>query len=346
MNDPGSYVGRMRDQIWPQDRGMGIASLTRRGRYMITSGQEYRCKTFGHICLLLGDELVLRGRVVDPNNWPTFGEIVDLTHALRGYAVHAHGGYSQEIYADFAQRKGDAVELMQFARYRGIALEGWYHMLNIGFRLPAVGACDYPYCRALGDSRTYAQVDGELTPETWMRAVKQGRSFQTSGPMLLVNVSGRSPGDTIAISGESTLKVDIEVLAEVGKVQHVDVIANGELAERFDVTPPAEGTQREVISTHLTVSESTWIAVRAWGTGIADLHDGDAHTNPVYIIRDGRGAYRNDSVVWLLERLEEQKQEHATREFKEQPDVLRYFDRSVRILQTIKANGGQSDVDP
>ncbi|MDG1893338.1 MAG: hypothetical protein P8J37_00360 [Fuerstiella sp.] len=49
----------------------------------------------------------------------------------------------------------DGVELLQFGVYRGIGLTHWYHMLNTGFRVPAMGACDYPACRKLGDCKTY-----------------------------------------------------------------------------------------------------------------------------------------------------------------------------------------------
>ena len=61
----------------------------------------------------------------------------------------------QAIYADFVQKNVDAVELLQFGVYRGIELADWYHILNIGYRFPCVGASDYPACRKLGDCQTY-----------------------------------------------------------------------------------------------------------------------------------------------------------------------------------------------
>ena len=54
----------------------------------------------------------------------------------------AHGGYSQEIWADAALGAVDSVELLQFGIYREIKLEGWYNMLNAGYRFPAAAACD------------------------------------------------------------------------------------------------------------------------------------------------------------------------------------------------------------
>ena len=147
MNEPHSYTGDMARQLIPQDRGFGSASVKSRGEYSIVSGQEYRCNTYGHICLLMHRRLVQSEQSIDPNNWPVFGMIGRETRQLGGFSFHAHGGYAREIYADFAKRVTDGVELLQFAEYRGIGLRGWYRMLNIGYRFPALGACDYPYCR-------------------------------------------------------------------------------------------------------------------------------------------------------------------------------------------------------
>ncbi len=91
-----------------------------------------------------------------------------------GYAFHAHGGYSQEIWADLVQGATNGVELLQFGIYRGIGLDGWYHVLNAGFRFPGIGACDYPACRKLGDCRTYCHVDGEPDFDKWLAAAAAG----------------------------------------------------------------------------------------------------------------------------------------------------------------------------
>ena len=85
-----------------------------------------------------------------------------------------------------------AVELLQFGVYRGIELADWYAMLNIGYRLPCVGASDYPACRVLADCRTYVQIardqsrPGAILREfaSGSRERPQGRSFVTTGPLL------------------------------------------------------------------------------------------------------------------------------------------------------------------
>jgi hypothetical protein len=96
---------------------------------------------------------------VDANNWPLYGTFGRETKKLGGFAIHAHGGYAQSIYADFVRKTVDAVVLLQFGVYRGIELADWYHILNIGYRFPCVAGSDYPACRKLGDCLTYGDVE-------------------------------------------------------------------------------------------------------------------------------------------------------------------------------------------
>ena len=111
------------------------------------------------------------GQKVNANNWPLYGTLGRETRQQGGFAIHAHGGYAQAIYADFVQKNIDAVELLQFGVYRGIELADWYHILNIGYRFPCVGASDYPACRKLGDCQTY--VYAGTRPR--LRGLAQGR---------------------------------------------------------------------------------------------------------------------------------------------------------------------------
>ena len=197
-NEPaGPYTGSMETMAAPQLRGSGqslspaIAATT-----WIASGQEYRSTTYGHLNLFWRDDLVLNGQKVDANNWPLYGALGRETRRQGGFAIYAHGGYAQAIYADFVQKNVDAVELLQFGVYRGIELADWYHILNIGYRFPCVGASDYPACRKLGDCRTYVYSTRSETGDlaAWLKGAAEGRSFVTTGPMLLLEVDGERPG--------------------------------------------------------------------------------------------------------------------------------------------------------
>ena len=114
-------------------------------------------------------------------------------------------------------------------------LTDWYHMLNVGYRFPCIGASDYPTCRFLGDCRTYVWADpskhaGKSVavsvdssrpdfPE-WLRGAAEGHSFVTTGPLLLLEVDGRRPGDTISRDGGQPLTVTVTCFASAMRRYH------------------------------------------------------------------------------------------------------------------------------
>ena len=338
MNDPRGYSGTMDRQIWPQTNGFGATSVRRRGRYAIASGQEYRCATYGHICLFMQRRLVLEGTTVDPNNWPVFGRVAQETRELGGYAFHAHGGYSKEIYADFAREATDGVELLQFAVYRGISLQGWYKMLSVGYRFPALGASDYPYCRALGDCRTYAQVDGDPTPQAWAKSAAEGKSFFTTGPMILLEVDGNQPGEVIARSSDGPKQVTatVRVRSEVAPVTTVELIVNGRAVDRLNV--PSDVGQGNWLQLQRTIAldEPTWIAARAYGVDTNGNPNAEAHTNPIYCDLDGAKPYDAADMQWLLERVDERIAANRKRDFPEKEQVVAYFTAAKQRLLAIR----------
>ena len=267
-NDPpGPYAGVMGELVAPQSRGLGKKSICRRGDYHILSGQEYRSTTYGHLNLYMQDGMVLPNQQTNADDWPLYGDLGKALQEIGGYAFYAHGGYAQSIYADFVQGGINGVELLQFSVYRGIGLDDWYHMLNCGYRFPALGASDYPWCRLLGDNKTFVHIDGDPDFAKWLRGAAEGRSFVTSGPMLLLEISdeaGKSaaPGDQISVKGKGPhrMNVRVRVRSEVAPVTNVQVIVNGELVEEM-VTPVEQGTGRWVtLERPLELSESSWIA--------------------------------------------------------------------------------------
>ena len=125
-NDPpGPYKAERATLDCPQLQGLAPARPRRAG-YHVVSGQEYRSSTYGHFNLFYRDDLVIEGQSYNANDWPAYGLVGRETRKKGGFAIHAHGGYAQEIYADAVQGNVDAVELLQFGVYRGIELADWY----------------------------------------------------------------------------------------------------------------------------------------------------------------------------------------------------------------------------
>src|SRR5262245_48875158 len=363
---PGPYTGLMDKLAAPQRRGLGRQSLRHRGGHGILSGQEYRSTTYGHLNLYLRDGLLFPGQNLNANNWPVYGEVGRETLARGGIAIPAHGGYAQEIYADVAQGAVSAVELLQFGVYRGIGLEDWYHILNSGYRFPCVGGSDYPACRTLGDCRTYVEgpPGAHATPlalPDWLRAAAEGRSFVTTGPLILLDVDGERPGAILRKSsvagvsdpGPATQRPATEVTSrvrvrcEVTSVTNVDLIVNGETVGRL-TTSANDGLGKWLeLTKKLSLTESSWIAARAYSTTPGGRPDAEAHTNPVYVYLNGRSPYRESSLDAWVARIDGQIAVHQKRAFAEKARVIDYFQRARDVLLKVRRDGGlAADADP
>ncbi len=345
---PGSYVGTMDKMETPQLRGLGQSSILSRGNCAIVSAQEYRSRTYGHINLFMLDRLVLEGQSLNADNWPPFGHVARMTRENGGIAFYAHGGYAKEIYADVVQGNVDGVELLQFGVYRGIGLIDWYRMLNCGFRIPAKGASDYPACRKLGDCKTYVHMppaaDRPQAPgiDAWLRGMADGRSFFTTGPLLLLEVDGKKPGSIIAKAGVRSHKVTarVRVRSEVAAITDVQLVVNGRILKHLEVADD-EGKGRWLeLHQEIELAESAWIAARAFSLSPLGGPDAEAHTNPVYVYLGGTAPYDLESLDVLLARIDEQIAGHKKRKFPEQAKVLAYFERSRDILLKLRAAGG------
>ncbi|MBC8870776.1 MAG: hypothetical protein H8E44_15240 [Planctomycetes bacterium] len=377
---PGTYVGLMDKMTTPQHGGLGQRSVLARGDYAVVSAQEYRSSTYGHINLFWLDRLVLESQSLDANNWPPFGHVARDARASGGIAFYAHGGYAQEIYADVVQGNVDGVELLQFGVYRGIGLIDWYRMLNCGFRVPANGASDYPACRKLGDCKTYVYVSNAAdvrrgspdpaetadrkvsvvarsgdrpqhkmgdrsqppTMEAWLRGMADGRSFFTTGPMLLLEVDGNKPGALIEkqSDGPHKLTARVRVRSEVAPVTDVQLVVNGRILREMKVPAGQRKGHWLEFEQQVELTESAWIAARAFSLSPLGTPDAEAHTNPVYVYVNGKAPYDRESLEGLIAQIDKQIAVHKKRNFAEKAKILAYFAHSRDILLKIRESGG------
>ncbi len=121
--------------------------------------------------------------------------------------------------------------------------------MNAGYRFPGVGACDYPACRKLADCRTYVHLAGEPNFKHWLAAAAEGRSFMTSGPLVLLEVDGKLPGDTIETADDKprSLQARVRVLSEAAPVTDVQLVVNGQVVAGLEAA--AENGRRNVART-------------------------------------------------------------------------------------------------
>lgn len=173
----------------------------------------------------------------------------------------------------------------------------WYRFLNCGYRLPASAGTDNIGMGVgvwKGYNRVYAKVDGPLTVENFLAALKRGCSFVTNRPLLFATVGGKEPGSEIALTSGGPaqgappmLEVDVHAVSAT-PIFRIDLLHQGRVLKRLDVDPPSGEVRRKE---SVAIPGSGWLAVRCFGRGDnPNLSPAWAlaHTSPFYVIVDGR----------------------------------------------------------
>lgn len=228
--------------------------------------------------------------------------------AQGGLVVMPHAPNPQcERAADIVLDRIHAIEMMTFnphhAQINQYGLADWYRFLNIGHLLPLVGGSDKMSAASLlGGVRTYAHLgDSEFTYESWMSAVKAGNTFVTVGPLVEFTVNGRPAGSRIKLPpGGGTVDVTWEVASLRVPIDQIEVVVGGLVAEQIDTG----GVLSTAGSRSLTVTDSTWIALRVRGSLRGRVGDIAAHTSALQLLVGDRPLFAQPDAIAVLEQIE------------------------------------------
>ena len=159
---------------------------------------------------------------------------------------------------------------------RGFTERGWidygfqtyYALLNCGFRLrPTAGTASGVHPVPLGFGRVYVHLPEGFTYDRWMPGLQQGRSFVTTGPMLVVEVDNQPPGATIRreTAGKRLYRVSGSVVGS-RPLRPVEIVVNGHVVQRVaaENRPTKAGGYESQLSANVELEGSSWIAVRAF----------------------------------------------------------------------------------
>lgn len=180
----------------------------------------------------------------------------------------------------------------------------YYRLLDAGFHLPATGGTDNfsdvwrdppP-----GSDRTFALVDGPLSVRSWLDAVRRGRTFLSTGPLIFIDVDGHKPGDEIAVS--STAPSGVHVKAEAMSITPVDslqIIVDGEVVKTVSATDKAH----VAFDGSVPMPNGGWVVARVLGPNSKYIGDdyAFAQTSPVYVVRGGHRYVNAEDVQFLAQ---------------------------------------------
>ncbi|HEU0043273.1 LpqB family beta-propeller domain-containing protein [Sphingomonas sp.] len=272
---------------------------------LIRFSQEVRSHFLGHVAVLGAD------RLHDPwffgPGYPVYGQI-DLSNASPLRFARAHGGMNvyvhpvsgRDPFPAGATAAGLPLELVPDALAGDVdtleiaclwsdelgTAQAWYRLLNLGLPIMPSGGSDtmhnFHRTMAIGAARIYARAARPLTVAGYLAAVKAGRSFVTTGPMLEFAVAGQGPGGIVARGGR--LPFTLEAWSASGAEQ-VEVLVNGRVAW----SGGALAGHRRYSGT-IEVPAGGWVAARVHGGTTAWPSQDSypfAHTAPVWIGRRG-----------------------------------------------------------
>ncbi len=281
-------------RTWFEQRGWGPAYRVIDGDYILSPGQE--CPRthdqLGHTISMKTTSMVR-----DTDTYYLYDRVADTVHKQGGLWGYAHVlSNSFHVHRDMSINvpKGnvDFIELMQFA---GLGTELFYEFLNLGYKVTASAGSDVPWGGSVGEVRIYAYVGDEpFGADSWFEAVRRGRTFTTSGPMLLLRVNQALPGDEIRVAGNESLRVEAAVLGDKRRAtpKRIEIIQQGEVIQSGESDGKAETL---TVNVEVKPGGGCWIAARA------EASDGTkAHTTPVYVVREGLRFWKHDAAKALI----------------------------------------------
>ncbi len=248
-------------------------------------------------------------------------------------------------------------------------LNMWYHTLNCGFTTRLSGETDFPciFDERVGLARSYFKPDGALTYDRYVDAIKKGRCYVSDGSSHIIgfSVNGSEPGvkdSKLSLNGKQPVKITAKVIANlsaqqdaagediaqramteqpywnierarIGKTQnvHVELIVNGESVDKKEIV--ADGKWQDVTFNY-SINRSSWVALRVYPS---------SHTNPVFIIVDGKPIHELKSAEWCRKAVDQcWKMKQGNIRDAERPAAEEVYNKARKIYDgIIKESSGE-----
>jgi len=162
------------------------------------------------------------------------------------------------------------------------AQELWFMLLNHGYRIAGTASTDSCFDRPGGGDpgrvRVYTRIGKNFGLSEIAAAMKRGRNFVSSGPLLLFTIAQYQIADVIPVESPQKFQAHLSAWAggEVGqRLTKLELIRNGEVLRTFDVP---DGRTEASIDVELYEADTAWYIARCWGSSEHQV----AITNPIY----------------------------------------------------------------
>jgi hypothetical protein len=281
------------------------------------------------------------------------------TQELPNYEVPRFDGIGANEYV--VDVTHDAVDFISAVDTPAVwELNVWYHTLNSGFRTRIAGETDFPciYAERVGMGRSYVQLGGALDYDSWVKGLREGRSYVSDGRSHLLDfkvddLPVGTQGSELQLKGPRRVRITARVAAllaavpdeavrgrrpdqtpywdveraRVGSTREVpvEVVVNGRAV--FSKNIQADGSLQDfAVEVHL--ERSAWVALRILPS---------SHTNPVFVLVGGKPIRASRrSAQWCLKAVDQCWSQKAPQiSERERPDAERAYEHARRVYRKI-----------
>jgi hypothetical protein len=285
------------------------------GSTLIYHSYEYRHQTYGHVVLPGLRQTVEWGCCLAPAEaWPTLGDLAPaVAGPSRALFVLAHPGTTSDFDEDThwpgtglareypllaASGALNGLELVSYSNDPYERWNDWYDALSCGLALPPTAGTDavldWFASRPAGGWRVYAEqsAGATLNYNNWIEAVRAGRTFVTSLPLVpRFRLGGVAPGGTLeAAADSSSLTVSFEAQCVSG-LSRLSLVADRGVLWTLDLSRRSPRPTKLDTTFTLRTATPGWLALKVEGVagdrallGLPAI----AHTNAVRLLRNGQ----------------------------------------------------------
>ncbi|MEW5974680.1 MAG: CehA/McbA family metallohydrolase [Acidobacteriota bacterium] len=330
---------------------------------VVIVGEEYRPPFYGHTFLIgLRDHLIspfttgYEGTAIEslyPSNTDIFRKARS-QGATVGY-VHAFSGEADPLDANLGVARGfpvdaalGAIDAMEWSTSSGAALKVWHHALNNDLRIAAVGGedsiSDLHRGKLVGSLRTYAYSGGRLSAEAWIAALKEGKTFFTSGPLLELKIDNHIPGESLQLPAQGGV-VQVEAEAwSITPMKRVVLYQNGRAWKDVPLSGDRLGAR---FSGSVKLERSAWFSLLAEGPPNShplDVNHPQAATSAIRAyVGDQKIRSRGSAEYFIrwIDKLQVMARDWpGWRSQKEREHVLSQFDEARRVYERLAEESG------
>jgi len=340
--------GGMVPGVWAKQYAYGKQGEGTDGERVLVPGEEYRDNLQGHIVLFGMTKLIqpmTTGHEV-PENYPSFFDVLLDAKKGGGLVGAAHAatlGLRPTGIADAALGALDFWEIGNVGRW---VLDQWYRLMNCGILLPPSAGTDLPngpyrehWEPFFGAIRMYVKLDRARGSDAWNKAVKQGKVFVTSGPMIRFSVNGAGLGETVSLpAGGGEVVVEAELSGP--QLESLEIVSAGQVVANSEtqVEGPVASIKKIVIRKVLKIRESTWLAARGAGARIGvRRRSAVAHTAAIRVLVGKQPIRSVDDAAYFARHLSgqrefyRQKAVYAKEAHRER--AIELFDKAIQVFQ-------------